>query len=188
MKPLNWGFGVSIFGIIIMDKYMKNKYFNIVLLALGLVFATSSMSVITIGNNPPSSSNYYEDVYLHTVTARYTSDTTFEVYIRADENMNFITSARPVIYNALMKDGNKYVNATITLHDDDGTGTDEIKIVVSGLDFSSVQIFNKTIVRLICKHSFPEIHEVNLRTLTERHAITFRKQLINLLYQAIIFK
>jgi hypothetical protein len=50
------------------------------------------------------------------------------VLFRADENMNFITSARPVIYNALMKDGNKYVNATITLHDDDGTGTDEIKI------------------------------------------------------------
>jgi hypothetical protein len=45
--------------------------------------------------------------------------------------MNFIKSARPVIYNALMKDGNKYVNATITLHDDDGTGTDEIKIVVA---------------------------------------------------------
>jgi hypothetical protein len=55
--------------------------------------------------------------------------------------LNFITSARPVIYNALMKDGNKYVNATITLHDDDGTGTDEIKIVVSGLDFSSLLIF-----------------------------------------------
>jgi hypothetical protein len=35
----------------------------------------------------------------------------------------------------------------------------------------------------VCKHSFPEIHEVNLRTLTERHVITFRKQLINLLYQ-----
>jgi hypothetical protein len=33
------------------------------------------------------------------------------------------------------------------------------------------------------KHSFPEIHEVNLRTLMERHVITFRKQLINLLYQ-----
>jgi hypothetical protein len=28
-----------------------------------------------------------------------------------------------------------------------------------------------------------EIHEVNLRTLTERHVIPFRKQLINLLYQ-----
>jgi hypothetical protein len=27
------------------------------------------------------------------------------------------------------------------------------------------------------------MHEVNLRTLTERHVITFRKQLINLLYQ-----
>ena len=35
----------------------------------------------------------------------------------------------------------------------------------------------------VCRHSFPEIHEVNLRTLTERHVITFRKQLINLLYQ-----
>jgi hypothetical protein len=35
-----------------------------------------------------------------------------------------------------------------------------------------------------CKHSFPEIHEVNLRTLTERHATTFRKQLVNLLYQS----
>ena len=32
-------------------------------------------------------------------------------------------------------------------------------------------------------NSFPEIHEVNLRTLTERHVITPRKQLINLLYQ-----
>ncbi|SHE22143.1 hypothetical protein BBROOKSOX_88 [Bathymodiolus brooksi thiotrophic gill symbiont] len=123
---------------------MKNKYFNIVLLTLGLIFVTTSMSVITIGNNPPSSASYYEDVYLNKVTARYTSDTTFEIYIRADENMNFITSARPVIYNALMKDGNKYVNATITLHDDDGTGTDEIKIVVSGLDFSSRIFFSWT--------------------------------------------
>ena len=32
-------------------------------------------------------------------------------------------------------------------------------------------------------NSFPEIHEVNLRTLTDRHVITSRKQLINLLYQ-----
>jgi hypothetical protein len=32
-------------------------------------------------------------------------------------------------------------------------------------------------------NSFPEIHEMNLRTLTERHVITFRKQLINLLFQ-----
>ena len=39
------------------------------------------------------------------------------------------------------------------------------------------------LVRHVCKHSFPEIYEVNLRTLTERHVITFRKQLINLLYQ-----
>ncbi len=123
---------------------MKNKYFKVILLTLGLIFVTSSMSVITIGNNPPSSSNYYEDVYLHKVTSRYTSDTTFEIYIRADENMNFITSERPVIYSALMKDGNEYVDATITLHDDDGTGTDEIKIVVSGLDFSSRIFFSWT--------------------------------------------
>jgi len=38
-------------------------------------------------------------------------------------------------------------------------------------------------IRRVCRHSFPETHEVNLRTLTERHVITFRKQLINLLYQ-----
>ena len=31
-------------------------------------------------------------------------------------------------------------------------------------------------------NSFPEIHEVNLRTLTERHVTTFQKQLINLLF------
>jgi hypothetical protein len=30
---------------------------------------------------------------------------------------------------------------------------------------------------------FPEIHEVNLRTLTERHVITFRKQILHFLYQ-----
>ena len=30
---------------------------------------------------------------------------------------------------------------------------------------------------------FTEIHKVNLRTLMERHVITFRKQLINLLHQ-----
>lgn len=35
----------------------------------------------------------------------------------------------------------------------------------------------------VCRHSFPEIHEVNLRTLTEMHIIAFRKQLINLLFQ-----
>jgi hypothetical protein len=40
-----------------------------------------------------------------------------------------------------------------------------------------------SLVRNDRKHSFPEIHEVNLRTLTKRHVITFRKQLINLLYQ-----
>jgi hypothetical protein len=28
----------------------------------------------------------------------------------------------------------------------------------------------------VFKHSLPEIHEVNIRTLTERHVITFRKQ------------
>ena len=44
-----------------------------------------------------------------------------------------------------------------------------------------MQIFHKT-VESVCKHSFPEIHEVNLQTLTERHVITFRKQLLNLLY------
>jgi hypothetical protein len=36
---------------------------------------------------------------------------------------------------------------------------------------------------MIVSTFFREIHEVNLRTLTERHVITFRKQLINLLYQ-----
>jgi hypothetical protein len=38
-----------------------------------------------------------------------------------------------------------------------------------------------------CKHSFPEIHEVacNKRTLTERHVITFRKQLISLINQHV---
>ena len=42
-----------------------------------------------------------------------------------------------------------------------------------------MHIFYKTVE----SHSFPEIHEVNLRTLKERHVLTFRKQLINLLYQ-----
>jgi hypothetical protein len=46
-------------------------------------------------------------------------------------------------------------------------------------------IFNKSFVHHVCKHSFPEIHEVDLRTLTERHVTTFRKQLINLLDQPI---
>jgi len=36
---------------------------------------------------------------------------------------------------------------------------------------------------MFVKTIFLEIHKVNLRTLTERHVITFRKQLINLLYQ-----
>jgi hypothetical protein len=36
---------------------------------------------------------------------------------------------------------------------------------------------------MIVSTFFREIHEVNLRTLTERHVITFRKLLINLLYQ-----
>jgi hypothetical protein len=38
-----------------------------------------------------------------------------------------------------------------------------------------------SLVHHVFKHCFPEIHEV--RTLTERRVITFRKQLINLLYQ-----
>jgi hypothetical protein len=46
-----------------------------------------------------------------------------------------------------------------------------------------VQIFHKTVESTVSVNSFPEIHEVNLRTLTERHVITFRKQLINLIYQ-----
>jgi hypothetical protein len=46
-----------------------------------------------------------------------------------------------------------------------------------------VQIFNKTVNSPpVCKQ-FSEIHEMNLRTLTEKHVITFRKQLIHLLYQ-----
>ena len=40
-------------------------------------------------------------------------------------------------------------------------------------------------MRHVCKHSFTEIHEVNLRTLTERHVITFRTQLINLLFSPL---
>jgi len=44
-------------------------------------------------------------------------------------------------------------------------------------------IQQNSLVRRVCKHNFPEIHEVSLRTLTERHVITFWKQLINLLYQ-----
>jgi hypothetical protein len=44
-------------------------------------------------------------------------------------------------------------------------------------------IQQNSLVHRVCKHGFPEIHEVNLRTLTERHVITLRKQLINLLYQ-----
>jgi hypothetical protein len=140
-----------------MDKYMKNKYFKVILLTLGLIFATSSMSRASYPYNsgrPNSNSVSYEDVYLHKVTSRYTSDTTFEIYIRADENMNFITSARPVIYSALMKNGNEYVDATITLHDDDGTGTDEIKIVVSGLDFSSRIFFSWTDMEAMGKTLF----------------------------------
>jgi hypothetical protein len=140
-----------------MDKYMKNKYFKVILLTLGLIFATSSMSRAPYPYNsgrPNSNSVSYEDVYLHKVTSRYTSDTTFEIYIRADENMNFITSARPVIYSALMKNGNEYVDATITLHDDDGTGTDEIKIVVSGLDFSSRIFFSWTDMEAMGKTLF----------------------------------
>jgi hypothetical protein len=47
-----------------------------------------------------------------------------------------------------------------------------------------VQIFHKTVESAVSVNIvFPEIHEVNLRTLTERHVITFRKQLMNLLYQ-----
>jgi hypothetical protein len=67
MKPLNWGFGVSIFGIIIMDKYMKNKYIKVILLTLGLIFVTSSMSRAPYPYNsgrPNSNSVSYEDVYL----------------------------------------------------------------------------------------------------------------------------
>ena len=43
--------------------------------------------------------------------------------------------------------------------------------------------YNSLVTMFLKKHSFPEIHQVNLRTLTERHVITFRKQLINLLYE-----
>ena len=47
-----------------------------------------------------------------------------------------------------------------------------------------MQIFHKTVESAVSVNIvFPEIHEVNLRTLTERHVITFRKQLMNLLYQ-----
>jgi hypothetical protein len=47
-----------------------------------------------------------------------------------------------------------------------------------------VKIFYKTVESAVSVNTgFPKIHEVNLRTLTERHVITFRKQLINLLYQ-----
>ena len=47
-----------------------------------------------------------------------------------------------------------------------------------------MQIFHKTVESAVSVNIvFPEIHEVNLRTLTERHVITFRKQLLNLLYQ-----
>jgi hypothetical protein len=38
-------------------------------------------------------------------------------------------------------------------------------------------IQQNSLVRRVCKQSFPEIHEVNLRTLRKGNIITFRKQL-----------
>ena len=46
------------------------------------------------------------------------------------------------------------------------------------------KIFNKTVESAVSVYKvFQKFIEVNLRKLTERHVITFRKQLINLLYQ-----
>jgi hypothetical protein len=53
-----------------------------------------------------------------------------------------------------MKDGNVYVDATITLQDDDGTGSVEITIVVSGLDFSSRILFSWTHMEAMGKTLF----------------------------------
>jgi hypothetical protein len=115
---------------------MKKYKFKKVLLALGLVFATLSMSVTKAYQNP---SPCCDEVDLDKIVASYTTDTTFEIYIKADENLRFQRNRHLGywIYNKLVKNNGKYVSAKITLHDDDGTGHDEFKIVVTGLDFGS---------------------------------------------------
>ncbi len=121
-------FGIN--GVIKMKKYTVKG----ILLAMGLVLVTLSMQ---------AKADYIkyccEIVDINKVVASYTSDTTFEIYIKAMENLHFwdTPADSSVFYKELIKNNGHYVNAEITLYDDDGTGTDEFKIVVSGLDFGS---------------------------------------------------
>ncbi len=117
---------------------MKKYTFKGILLAMGLVFATLSMQA---GADYPK--YCCEIVDINKVVASYTSDTTFEIYIKAKENLHFWdVTWLGVNYKKLIKNNGHYVPVKITLHDDDGTGTDEFKMVVSGLDFGSRIFFS----------------------------------------------
>ena len=117
---------------------MKKYKFKGILLALGLVFATLSMQA---GADYPK--YCCEIVDINKVVASYTGDTTFEIYIKAKENLHFWdVTWLGVNYKKLIKNNGHYVPVKITLHDDDGTGTDEFKMVVSGLDFGSRIFFS----------------------------------------------
>jgi hypothetical protein len=84
-------------GVIKMKKYT----FKGILLAMGLVFATLSVQA---QETRPGMIYCCENVDLDSVSARYINDSTFEIHVKADENLHFLdVNVLSGTYNKLIK-------------------------------------------------------------------------------------
>jgi hypothetical protein len=77
------------------------------------------------------------------------------------ENLHFwdTPADSSVFYKELIKNNGHYVNAEITLYDDDGTGTDEFKIIARPFKLNTL-ISSPTIV-VVFKNHLAHFHQIN---------------------------
>jgi hypothetical protein len=70
------------------------------------------------------------------VSARYINDSTFEIHVKADENLHFLdVNVLSGTYNKLIKNNGQYIQTRVVLSGDH-TGTDQFKIYAEKLDSS----------------------------------------------------
>jgi hypothetical protein len=113
---------------------MKKYTFKGILLAMGLVFATLSVQA---QETRPGMIYCCENVDLDSVSARYINDSTFEIHVKADENLHFLdVNVLSGTYNKLIKNNGQYIQTRVVLSGDH-TGTDQFKIYAEKLDFGS---------------------------------------------------
>jgi predicted nucleic acid-binding protein len=117
-----------------MEYKMKKYTFKGILLAMGLVFATLSVQA---QETRPGMIYCCENVDLDSVSARYINDSTFEIHVKADENLHFLdVNVLSGTYNKLIKNNGQYIQTRVVLSGDH-TGTDQFKIYAEKLDFGS---------------------------------------------------